>query len=106
MPDADHVLLALAGIDPDGQIAALWAQLRALHEADGIRPEKARSVAYRETRVAELLTLAYDDSREVGRVEWIAASVGVTARQVRDDIAALRRLLEPRVIFVEERAAA
>jgi DNA-binding CsgD family transcriptional regulator len=94
----DRLRLALAGIDPDSQIAEWWRELRELHEGGGMQARRARDVAYRQARVAELLV------QDCTQPE-IAERVGCSERTVRGDIEALRRLLEPRVRFEEVKAA-
>ena len=96
----DRLRLALAGIDPNGQIAVWHRELRGMHEQGGMGPERALRVASRQSRVADLL------SEGVRIRADIARQVGCSERTVKSDIAALRRLLEPRVAFVEEREAA
>jgi len=97
--DLDRLRLALAGIDPNSQIAEWWRELREMHESNGMQARRARDVAYRQARVAELLV------QDCTQPE-IAERVGCSERTVRGDVEALRRLLEPRTVFVEEREAA
>jgi hypothetical protein len=97
--EVDRVRAALAGIDPDSQIAQWWGELRDQLEAGGMSPADAVAIAYRRARVAELLSEGVTDRGELAR------RVGCGEVTIRTDLAALRRLLEPRVTFVQERAA-
>jgi hypothetical protein len=86
----DRLLLAVAALELDGEVAEWWTALRRQHEAAGMRPEAARRVAYRQARLGELLAQDY------GQLE-AAERLGVSDRQIRTDIDALRRMLEPRL---------
>jgi len=71
-----------------------------MHEGDGMKPADARDIAHRQGYIAGLLSEGVEDLGEIAR------RVGRSKRTVEYDIAALRRLLEPRVTFVGEREAA
>jgi len=96
----DRIRLALEVIDPDSQLAAWVSELRKMHEGAGMASADARRIAFRQARIAELLVEDVTDRLE------LAARVGCGEATVRTDLAALRRLLEPRVRFVGEREAA
>jgi hypothetical protein len=82
----DALWLALAGLDPDDQFSRWWAELRAMHEQDGMSPDRARHVAYRQARVAELIADDWED-------EAILARVGCAPRTLCDDRGAIERML-------------